>query len=221
MQKWKTDKSLYDCERKTVNHQQIKKMDYNTTFVKEFLDQDPLRDWESFERCKDLWKFTLKTLNLTLNDIKYWRVLDCGTKDGQFVEYLNEDDIEALGIDISEPYVKYAKEKGRNVDFGNVCNMHFFDNSFDIVFSHHLLGLTSNYFKGLSEMFRVCSKYMVTLNDVPGNKKKHFSYIESPNVYNEWLKEPEFKNCKIIYSGRNTYWKQGKNEWILLLEKVK
>lgn len=218
-QRWKSDPKLYDCKREERNNQLIKKIDYENVFIKEFLDQDPIRDWESFERCKMLWDFCLKKLNLTMLDVVGKTVLDCGTKDGQFPQYLRDHNINAVGIDVSKPYIEYAQSKGRPVIYGDVCNLSDVeDSSFDFVFSHHLLGLTSDYYKGLSEMFRVSKNYMITLNDIPGNKKKHYSYIDNPEILGGWLKTPDFIDHKVIYSGRNPYWKN-KTEWILFLEK--
>ena len=36
-------------------------------------------------------------------------------------------------------------------------------------------------------MFRVSRQYMVALNQVPGNKKKHFSYIDSSKIYDDFI----------------------------------
>jgi ubiquinone/menaquinone biosynthesis C-methylase UbiE len=217
-QKWKTDPSLYNCPTKKVNNQIKKELDYKTTYVREFLDADPIRDWESIDRCKKLWDWTLKKLNMDYTKLSYsewqtWKVLDCGTKDGQFPEWLNEIGCDqSIGIEISKPYVNYAKSKKRPVIWGNVCDIDFEDNSFDVVFSHHLLGLTPDYYKALSEMYRVTRKYMVTLNDVPGNPRKHYSYISSPNIYYKFIEE--FKP-EVIF---NDYWRKDK-EWVMLIKK--
>lgn len=219
-QRWKTDPKLHSCDTYEDNGQVKKNLEYEEVYVKNFLEQDELRDWESFERCKKLWEFCMEKVGLTMHDMIGKTVLDCGTKDGQFPEYLTKHGIGAIGIDVSEPYIKYASERSRPVVYGDVCDMEFDDCCFDFVFSHHLLGLTSDYFKGMTEMYRVLKKdgYMVNLDNIPGNKKKHFSYIDSPKVLEEWLEKPEFTGYKVIYSGRNPYWKND-NEWILLLKK--
>jgi hypothetical protein len=205
-QKWKTDPILHSCKRDKDGH---KVMDYESLYVDEFLNADPLRDWESIDRCKDLWKWSMDKIP-HLPHVK--RVLDCGTKDGQFPEWLCSEDIEAIGIEISQPYVEYAIEKSRPVVKGNVCDIDFGDNYFDMVFSHHLLGLTPDYYKALSEMYRVTSYYMVTLNDVPGNPKKHYSYIDSHDIYDRFIEE--FKP-EVIFNG---FWKDNA-EWVLLIKK--
>jgi hypothetical protein len=213
-QKWKTDSSLHSCKRDKYGH---KIMDYEGLYVDEFLNADPLRDWESIDRCKDLWKWSMDKIPY-LPHIR--NVLDCGTKDGQFPEWLLKTDqlyesslTEAVGIEISEPYINYAQEKERPVVYGNVCDLpEDWTGKFDFVFSHHLLGLTPDYYKALSEMYRVTSYYMVTLNDVPGNPKKHYSYIDSSDIYDRFIKE--FKP-EVIFNG---FWKDNK-EWVLLVRK--
>lgn len=216
-QKWKQDPTLHSCNVVEENGVLKKQLDYTKTYIKEFLDSDPLRDWESIERCIYLWKFCSSFIDVDEIDT----LLDCGTKDGQFVDYIRkEEGIDALGIEISKPYVTYAQSQGRNVDYGNVCDLQYNDNTFDFVFSHHVLGLTPDYFKALSEMYRVSKRYMVTLNDVPGNKRKHYSYIDSPEVFDDWLKRPEFEGVNVLYSGRNDgFWGKSTTEWILFLEK--
>ncbi len=205
-QKWKTDLTLHSCERNDLGE---KIMDYEGVYVDEFLNSDPLRDWESIERCKDLWNWC-QDYSIDPDNIN--RVLDCGTKDGQFPMWLRSMDIEATGMEISRPYVDYAKLKNRPVIEGNVCDIEFSDEYFDFVFSHHLLGLTPDYYKALTEMYRVTSDYMVTLNDIPGNKRKHYSYIDSPAIYDRFIEEfqPE-----VLFNG---YWKEN-SEWVLFIRR--
>ena len=57
MQKWKTDSNLHSCDTKKEKGQIIKKLDYNNVYINEFLDSDPLKDWESIDRCIRLFKF--------------------------------------------------------------------------------------------------------------------------------------------------------------------
>jgi len=212
-QKWKTDESLYNAPTEVNGEQINKKLDYETVYTKEFLDSDPLRDWESIDRCIWLWEWAMEQID------KNWAftentVLDVGTKDGQFVDYLINNSIDALGIEYSKPYVKYAQEKGRNVKFGDACDLEFEDGSYDFVFSHHVLGLVSNYRKALDEMYRVTNRYMLVLNQVPGNPRKHYSYINSPQIFHNFVEDT---GCKVIY---NDYLDTGfQNEWVIFVEK--
>jgi SAM-dependent methyltransferase len=218
-QKWKKDKSLYAAPTEVNGEQLNKKLDYETVYTKEFLDCDPLRDWESIDRCIWLWEWAINQIidwdgESIVKTMMDWKVLDVGTKDGQFVDYLVNNSIDALGIEYSKPYVKYAQEKGRNVEFGDVCNLMFEDNVFDFVFSHHLHGLTPDYRKALDEMYRVSKKYMLALNQVPGNLRKHYSYISDASIFHNFIKDT---GCEVIY---NDYLDTGfKNEWVIFVEK--
>lgn len=215
-QKWKTDPALYNAPTIKQKNQINKQLDYDTVYRREFLDSDPLRDWESIERCKWLWEWAIEHLEHggLDHDPTKWSVLDVGTKDAQFPEWLREQSIMAIGLEYSEPYVRYAIEKGRPSYYGNACDMPWEDGAFDFVFSHHLHGLLPDYLLGLQEMFRVSGKYMLALNQVPGNPKKHFSYIESSEIYNEFATSVD---CEILY---NDFLDTGfNNEWVIFLKK--
>jgi hypothetical protein len=216
-QKWKTDPALYNAPTEKNGVQVKKKLDYDTTYRKEFLDADPLRDWESIERCKWLWEWALEHLEYggLEHDPTKWGVLDVGTKDAQFPEWLREQGVMSMGLEYSEPYVKYAIEKGRPSYYGNACAMPWDDGVYDFVFSHHLHGLLPDYLLGLQEMFRVSNKYMLALNQIPGNPRKHYSYIDSSEIFNEFI---ESIDCEVLY---NDYLDTGfNNEWVIFVMKT-
>jgi len=216
-QKWKNDPKLYGCETIENNGQINKKLNYKKVYIKEFLDSDPLKDWESIYRCMELWHFFADIVKLK-GKIK---VLDCGTKDGQFPVYLSDLGYECTGIEISKSYVRFAKDLGRNVEYGDVCNLKYDNNTFDVIFSHHLLGLVRDYRLALKEMIRVVKPngYIVTLNDIPGNKRKHYSYIKNMMVIENWLKEDDFSKNKIVYFDVNPNMPSS-NEKILIVQKL-
>lgn len=215
MQKWKIDSSLYDCPTEKGENQLTKKLEYDTVYRKEFLESDPLRDWESIDRCKWLWEWALDKALRWKGDILDWYVLDCGTKDCQFPAWLCEQGIKALGIEYSKEYVDYANRKNRPILYGNVCDLEFEDDTYDMVFSHHLHGLTPDYMKALQEMYRVSKKYMIALNQVPGNKRKHYSYIDSPQIFHDFI---DSVNCKVLYNDFLDTG-NGNDEWVIFVEK--
>jgi len=210
-QKWKSDPSLYDAPTEQDGLQIKKKLDYKN-YMHEFLDSDPIQDWPSIERCKWCWEWGLDQIDEHPTD---WFVLDVGTKDAQFPEWLREQGIMSMGIEISLPYYDYAIEKGRPIEYGNACEMPYEDDTFDFVFSHHLHGLLPDYLVGLQEMLRVTKKYMFALNQVPGNPRKHFSYIESSQIYTDFI---ESNDCEVIF---NDYLETGfNNEWVIFIKKT-
>lgn len=197
-QRWKTDPALHSCERIEEKLQSKKMLDYYDVYVDEFLNKDPIRDWESIERCIALWQFFLLQIEPFAGETS---ILDCGTKDGQFPEWLNKQGFEVLGIEISDAYVNWAQNHHRPVEYGDVCDMPpKWTDKFDVVFAHHLLGLVPDYWLGLTEMYRVTKPggYLVTLNDVPGNPRKHYSYIGGPDIFEAFT---HMNKCDMIYSG--------------------
>jgi SAM-dependent methyltransferase len=210
-QKWKTDESLYGAETEVMGDQITKKLDYDTVYRKEFLDSDPVKDWDSVSRCIWLWEWALEFTEENPID---WYVLDVGTKDCQFPMHLVETGTMAVGVEYSKEYVDYADKLGRPIVYGDACNLGFEDDTYDLVFSHHVHGLVSDYRKALDEMYRVSSKYMIALNQVPGNPRKHYSYINSPQIFHKFVED---KGCRVIY---NDYLDTGFiNEWVIFVEK--
>lgn len=181
MQRWKQDKSLYDCDRDENNK---KKLDYYDTYIKEFLSADPVRDWESIDRCIKLWKFLHNKYEFRK---KKFKVLDCGTKDGQFTQWLNNQGHECVGIEIDQQYVDFAKSKNRNVIYGDICNINYKWGTFDVVFAHHVLGLCPDIKKAISEMLRVTKNggIVIFLIQIPGNPRKHYSLLNSVQELND------------------------------------
>ncbi len=214
--KWKNNQELYSSPVTEKNGQLIKEMNYKETYVTNFLDDDPIRDWESINGCKLLWSFLISELNGEKN-IKNWTVLDVGTKDCQFPEMLNKADYikDALGIEIADSYIEYAKSKNRPIMKGDACDLPFKDNSWDIVFSHHLLGLVKDNKKALEEMLRVSKKYVITLANIPGNPKKHYSYIRNLSTVSKWLEE---MSCEVLYVGKTIFCRG--DEKVIFLKKL-
>ena len=56
---------------------------------------------------------------------------------------------------------------------------------------------------------------MIALNQVPGNKQKHYSYIGTPNIFHKFIED---NPCEVIY---NDYVDTGfENEWVMFIKKV-
>lgn len=220
-QKWKSDKKLYDAPREDGK----KSLDYYSTYIKEFLDADPLRDWESIDRCKILWNFFVELAEVKLP--KKCLVLDCGTKDGQFPQYLIGEGYEALGIEISKPYVKYAQDRGRPVEYGDVCNLEDIpDRTYNVAFAHHLLGLVPDYEKAYVEMMRVVKAggYVVTLDNIPGNPRKHFQIVESKEQLHEIIKDAKLQfdvDIETIFFDEFPLRQEHGDEFLVVMQKTR
>ncbi len=216
-QRWKKDPSLHACETVKQGHEERKMLDYYNTYVQEFLNCDPIRDWESIDRCKALWFFALRTIGIEPVDVQEFDVLDCGTKDGQFPEFLDGMVRSIVGTEVSSDYVEYGQQKGRNVIFCDVCDMpEDWVSKYDVVFSHHLLGLVPDYYLGLKEMYRVLKRggFLITCNDVPGNPRKHYSLIQDEQIFIDFGVD---NNASVLYNDR---WNEAfESEWVYIIQK--
>ena len=140
-------------------------------------------------------------------------VLDCGAASGAFVEYLRFINWQAVGIEINQPFVTFANSKDRPVACADVCNIPFKDETFDFVFSSHVLGLTSDFWVALKEMFRVTKEYMIVLVEVPGNPNKHYSMVRDEEIFNNFIK---WHNVDVLWNGR---WEHNAKDWIFFIKK--
>jgi len=221
MQKWKEDSKLHSCARQNKGSQQIKTIDYEQVYKREFLESDPVKDWESIDRCKELWLWAIEKIDANPTD---WKVLDVGTKDAQFPEWLMKNYVveQAIGCEIADDYLKYAEEKGRPIVYANACDMpKRMHKKFDIVFSHHLLGLVPDYLLGLNEMWK-CVKhggYMLTLNDIPGNPLKHYSLIESPQIFMDFMGQDNVVQSYPILMFNDFWYDKFPKEWVFFIQK--
>lgn len=121
------------------------------------------REYKSLE---DYLMFSLT--NPTVNEIKKYIkdgvvVLEIGSGTGELISYIKNSNksIKAFGIDYSSISINNSKELsqkfGLDIDFslGDIENLNFEDNTFDIIFGDQVIGHVSNIDKALSELRRV------------------------------------------------------------------
>ena len=91
-----------------------------------------------------------------LINLKGKRVLDAGTGGGDFVHYLQEQKIDAQGIDI---FIDESQKKFSYLSEQDILNLEFSDGSFDTIFSSYSIFFYSDskreVTKALSELKRV------------------------------------------------------------------
>ena len=104
-------------------------------------------------------------------------LLEVGCGDGRIINQLIEKYKTIYGIDISKNALKYVKTPKKQ---GNIENLPFLDNSFDIVMCCEVLEHLplSVYSKALKELERVSKKYI--LISVPNNENLNLGMIECP-----------------------------------------
>ena len=102
-----------------------------------------------------------KVLRL-LGDVKDKKILDAGCGTGRYSIILARKGAQVYGIDISRKMLGIAKEKAEkkklkiNFRIGDITNMPYKDNQFDIVLSTLALDHVKNLKKAIHELIRVC-----------------------------------------------------------------
>lgn len=112
------------------------------------------------------WKGTDKLIDLlNLKDLIKNRpkILEVGCSTGYITQYMaHKCNCEIIGVDLSKILIEIASDEAKksnitNISFqeGNVENLPFFDNSFDIVYGEAITALVSDPLKVIKEYMRV------------------------------------------------------------------
>lgn len=186
-----------------------------SNYHKEYLDfiARPVREYK-IDKPEELWVWAMNLIDYISPRQRLTKsILDCGAASGGFVEYLKFINWQAVGIEINQPFAAYAQSKDRPVICADVCNIPVRDKVFDFVFSIHVLGLTSDFWLALKEMFRVSKEYVIVLVEVPGNPNKHYSMIRDEEIFNNFIK---WHNVDVLWNGR---WENHAKDWIFFIKK--
>ena len=86
-------------------------------------------------------------------------VLEIGCGEGFIINYLKMDNI--IGVDFSKEAIKYAKSANPDNNFltGNIYDIPFSDESFDIVMALEILEHLNELEKAIQEIYRVSNNY--------------------------------------------------------------
>lgn len=102
------------------------------------------------------------------------KILDVGARDGWTVELLNSLGYsDVTGIELIQEYVEYAIKQNRNVKIGDIHQIPFEANVFDVIFSRHVLEHSLDPEVAINEMFRVLKPQGVAYISFPLEKKAH------------------------------------------------
>ena len=117
---------------------------------------------------------------IKINDIN----IDVGCGNGKNMLYKKE--LNFVGIDICENFVKICKSRNLNVDIGNILNINYPDNHFNniicIAVIHHLDYISR--IKAIQELFRICKSngkimiYVWSFQQPENSKRKFNSHDE-------------------------------------------
>lgn len=117
-------------------------------------------DEHYFQEAADLLATRLIRNDIDLGRISDWNVLDAGCGGGRYSAAWSKLGAKSVtGLDFSEENIATARERVRlnNVTFkhGNVLDIPFEDNSFDVVFCNGVLHHTPDWRRGAGEIVRV------------------------------------------------------------------
>jgi len=156
-------------------------------------------------------------LKKIIKELYFNSLLDVGCGEGIIIKFLEEQlkNIYCVGLDLDETHIKMSKENAPFCKYkiGNIYNLPFNENSFEIVICLEVLEHLDKPEKALSELYRVSSKYV--LISVPrepiwcflnmargkywkdlGNTPGHINHYNSKKIVN--LITRQFKIMKVF-----------------------
>tara|TARA_B100000989_G_scaffold262494_1_gene213996 strand:+ start:1601 stop:2374 length:774 start_codon:yes stop_codon:yes gene_type:complete len=105
--------------------------------------------------------YPLKYSNMLIND-KSYVILEAGCGVGRVLRYYHNRNFKIIGIDFIEEAIHKLKEVDKTLDvrFGNILNLNFKDDTFDIVLAFGLFHNfhSENLIKSIRETYRVLKK---------------------------------------------------------------
>ena len=100
------------------------------------------------------------------------------------------DTVEVHGVDFNDLAVDMAKKQNPSQDFkkGSITNLPFSDSSIDFIFTHKFLNCLNDddLNQGVSEMYRVGSKYIVNCEMYDKTESKTEDIFKSRNMLKRW-----------------------------------
>jgi len=132
------------------------------------------------------------------------KILDVGCGEGFTLNRLREKNIgeKRVGVDFEKAAIDEAKKINGEDTFhvGNIYNLKFKDNEFDVVLCMEVMEHLKNPKKALSELKRVSSKYVVLT--VPNEPWFRLSQLVRGNYLSTWGNHPEHINHWNVVSFR-------------------
>lgn len=129
-------------------------------------------------------------------------ILDVGVGTGRFAQFINETGFEVVGIDVSLPMMKQAREKGvTNLVRADAHSLPFRNQSVDGCLMIHLLHLVPDWVQVVHEVGRVTRKVMVSeAGDAEGfsPRQKYLEMREKMGYPLKRLNDGEFGLRKAI-----------------------
>lgn len=130
-------------------------------------------------------KIVIDILKRSVADFCGSRLLDVGCSEGAFLDYLNQNKINFTAIDSDQNAINFCKERGygNRVKYGNILNLEFPDNSFDIVTALDVIEHIKDDVVALSEIKRVCKKNGIIFLILPAHQ---WLWSSNDIAYHHW-----------------------------------
>lgn len=175
---------------------------YSTSEVAE--DYEKIRFHSRAGRCRDHLQKKLILSHVDKSSLKEKTILDVGCGTGRFSRFFAELGAKVIGIDASTAMLREARKQGKRVTYlsGNVCQLPFHDNSFDLMVSVNVLNHLANYRMAIGEMCRVSRKVIL------GIPNKHsllllayiYRFLRGYNTKYSGYTVKKYENSPIPYS---------------------
>ncbi|HJX70459.1 MAG TPA: class I SAM-dependent methyltransferase [Bacteroidales bacterium] len=96
-------------------------------------------------------------------------ILDIGSSEGAFLDYLNNHHLKFRGIDIDENALEFCRERGygNHVQYGDIKDIPFPENSYSVATALDIVEHVDNDLKAMKEISRVLVKDGIALVIVP------------------------------------------------------
>ncbi len=116
-------------------------------------------------------KLVITLLKDLFKDLKKKKVLDAGCSEGAFLEYLKNEKLDFMAIDVDKNAINFCKKRGfeKNVRYGSILDIPFKENSFDIVTSLDVVEHVDDDKQAIGELKRVCKKKGIVFLIVPAH----------------------------------------------------
>lgn len=151
-------------------------MDKHLSYWQDIVDVDTFTKWHS----TPMHIHKLSLLGGYVYNKKYTSVLDCGAGNGSFYKVLKglNVDIEYKGVEITKKFVTDAQDCGIDIEYGNIEQLPFEDESYDICVAIDVLNHLRDPGPAIKEMIRVAKKHVAFTVFKPSTQELKYVWPE-------------------------------------------
>ena len=117
-------------------------------------------------------KMVMSLLKKYDKEINSHLILDIGSSEGAFLDYMTTQNLNFYGIDIDEDAIRFCSERGLGelIKYGNIKDIPFPDNNFNIATALDIVEHIDDDLKAMNEISRILIKNGIALVIVPAYK---------------------------------------------------